>query len=130
MPTSNSFSGKAQAGTPTGSAVLSDIAALRYGYQYEYKKAKEKTDLNFTNNIELQVYLRYEDESLVTALKFDNIHERYFSGNFKYVIGKTNLQNLIDNQQLIANDKAFVAFAGQLAGVTLASEAKLAEAAL
>ena len=120
------FFGKGAGGHPTGSAVLSDIAALRYGYQYEYKKAKEKTDLNFTNNIDLQIYVRYEDESLIEALKFDDIHERYFSGSYKFVIGKVNLQNLIDNQQQIANDKAFVAFAGQLSGVVLAPEIKLA----
>jgi homoserine dehydrogenase len=52
------FFGKGAGGHPTGSAVLSDIAALRYNYQYEYKKAKEKTDLKFTNNIELTIYLR------------------------------------------------------------------------
>jgi homoserine dehydrogenase len=120
------FFGKGAGGHPTGSAVLSDIAALRYGYQYEYKKAKEKTDLNFTNNIDLQIYVRYEDESLIEALKFDDIHERYFSGSYKFVIGKVNLQNLIDNQQQIANDKAFVAFAGQLSGVELAKDIKLA----
>src|SRR5690606_20674959 len=32
------FYGKGAGGHPTGSAVLSDIAALRYGYRYEYKK--------------------------------------------------------------------------------------------
>lgn len=120
------FFGKGAGGHPTGSAVLSDITALRYGYQYEYKKAKERTDLNFTNNIEIQIYLRYEDEGLLEALKFNDIHERYFSGNYKFVIGKINLQNLIDNQQLIADDKAFVAFAGQLSDVNLASEIKQA----
>ena len=39
------FFGKGAGGHPTGSAVLSDIAALRYDYQYEYKKAKEKKGL-------------------------------------------------------------------------------------
>ena len=114
------FFGKGAGGHPTGSAVLSDIAALRYDYQYEYKKAKERRGLNFTNNIELNVYLRYEDESLVTALNFTEIHERYYSGAYKFVIGKINLQNLIDKQALIADNKAFVAFADQLAGVNLA----------
>ncbi len=93
------FFGKGAGGHPTGSAVLSDIAALRYDYQYEYKKARERTDLNFTNNIELNIYLRYEDESLVDALNFKHIHERYYSGTYKFVIGKINLQNLINNQQ-------------------------------
>jgi len=118
------FFGKGAGGHPTGSAVLSDIAALRYDYQYEYKKAKERKGLNFTNDIELNIYLRYEAESLVTALNFSHIHERYYSGSYKFVIGKINLQDLIDNEQLIADNKAFVAFADQLSGVTLANQVK------
>lgn len=118
------FYGKGAGGHPTGSAVLSDIAALRYDYQYEYKKAHNKRDLQFTNNIELNIYLRYEDESLVDALEFEHIHERFYSGDYKFVIGKINLQNLIDNQHRILNSKAFVAFADQLTGVSLATAAK------
>lgn len=124
------FFGKGAGGHPTGSAVLSDIAALRYNYQYEYKKAKEKTDLNFTNNIELNIYLRYDDESLVEALNFEHIQERYYSGNYKFVIGKINLQNLIDNQNRISESKAFIAFADQLTGVSLASASKQAAEAI
>ncbi|HZY35784.1 MAG TPA: homoserine dehydrogenase [Mucilaginibacter sp.] len=120
------FFGKGAGGHPTGSAVLSDIAALRYDYQYEYKKAKERRDLNFTNNIELNIYLRYDDERLLEVLNFGHIHERYYSGSYKFVIGKINLQNLIDNAQLIADSKAFIAFADQLSGVNLASEVKQA----
>ncbi len=118
------FFGKGAGGHPTGSAVLSDIAALRYGYQYEYKKAKEKKDLKFTNDIEINIYLRYEDDSLLDALAFSHIHERYYSGNYKFVIGKINLQQLIDNQAQILADKAFIAFADQLKGVSLASKKK------
>ncbi len=113
------FFGKGAGGHPTGSAVLSDIAALRYDYQYEYKKAKDSKALKFTNNIELTVYLRYEDDSLVDALNFKHIHERYYSDNYKFVIGKVNLQSIIDNRQLIADSKAFVAFADQLTEVKL-----------
>ncbi|MGY4536570.1 homoserine dehydrogenase [Mucilaginibacter sp. UYNi724] len=121
------FFGKGAGGHPTGSAVLSDIAALRYDYQYEYKKAKGATNLQFTNNVEVNIYLRYDDEALVDALEFEHIHERFYSGSYKFVIGKINLQKLIDNQQRIADTKAFVAFADQLTGVTLAAE-KLQEA--
>jgi homoserine dehydrogenase len=124
------FFGKGAGGHPTGSAVLSDIAALRYDYQYEYKKAKERNGLNFTNNIELNIYLRYEDESLVEALDFIHIHERYYSGSYKFVIGKINLQNLIDYQELISKNKAFVAFADQLAGIKLALNIKEAAEAV
>ncbi|WP_342647576.1 homoserine dehydrogenase [Mucilaginibacter sp. CSA2-8R] len=115
------FFGKGAGGHPTGSAVLSDIAALRYDYGYEYKKAREKQGLNFTNNIELNVYLRYDDEQLVQDLNFLHIQERYYSGSFKFVIGKINLQNLIALQHRIFESKAFIAFADQLAGVSLAS---------
>jgi homoserine dehydrogenase len=115
------FFGKGAGGHPTGSAVLSDIAALRYGYQYEYKKAKAVNDLRFTNDIELNIYLRYNDENLVDDLQFSHIHERFYSGNYKFVIGKINLQKLIDNQQRISDNKAFVAFADQLTGVSLAT---------
>lgn len=114
------FFGKGAGGHPTGSAVLSDIAALRYDYQYEYKKAKESKGLNFTNNVELNIYLRYENESLVDTLNFIDIHERYYSGTSKFVIGRINLQSLINNQQKINNEKAFVAFADQLSTVNLA----------
>jgi homoserine dehydrogenase len=114
------FFGKGAGGHPTGSAVLSDIAALRYDYQYEYKKAKESKGLNFTNNIELNIYLRYDNESLVDALNFIDIHERYYSGSSKFVIGRINLQSLIDNQQQINDKKAFVAFADQLSAINLA----------
>lgn len=115
------FFGKGAGGHPTGSAVLSDIAALRYDYQYEYKKAKSANGLNFTNNIELTIYLRYKDEELVNLLDFKTIDERYYSGTYKYVIGKVNLQKLIENQSRIYADKAFIAFADQLTGVNLAS---------
>ncbi|MBD1392084.1 homoserine dehydrogenase [Mucilaginibacter glaciei] len=118
------FFGKGAGGHPTGSAVLSDIAALRYNYQYEYKKAKEVNNLRFTNDVELNIYLRYEDESLVEALGFEHIQERFYSGSYKFVIGKINLQKLIDNQQRISDNKAFVAFADQLTGVSLAPAKK------
>jgi homoserine dehydrogenase len=115
------FFGKGAGGHPTGSAVLSDIAALRYGYAYEYKKAHSQQDLSFTNDIELTIYLRYEDEQLVEDLGFKHIYERFYSGSFKFVTGKINLQKLIEHKQRISDNKAFVAFADQLTGVSLAS---------
>lgn len=115
------FFGKGAGGHPTGSAVLSDIAALRYDYQYEYKKLKNNTGLKFTNDIELCVYLRYENEDLVDALDFKEIKERYYSGSYKYIIGKLNLSKLIDNKQRMYDEKAFLAFADQLTGVSLVS---------
>ncbi|HEY0897640.1 MAG TPA: homoserine dehydrogenase, partial [Sphingobacteriaceae bacterium] len=44
------FFGKGAGGHPTGSAVLSDIAALRYSYQYEYKKHHKHEDLQYSTD--------------------------------------------------------------------------------
>lgn len=103
------FSGKGAGGHPTGSAVLSDIAALRYGYRYEYKKHIGAGQLNYSTNWEINVYLRYEDESLVDQLGFSDISERYYARHFKYVIGRINLENIIKNKQSINQQGVFIA---------------------
>lgn len=103
------FYGKGAGGHPTGSAVLSDIAALRYGYRYEYKKHHEAKDIQWTSNYELRVYLRYSDESLVEKLGFLEISERYHSGGTKYVVGRINLENIALYKEQIQEDGAFIA---------------------
>lgn len=42
------FTGKGAGGNPTGSAVLSDISALRYDYRYEYRKEIQEKELSFS----------------------------------------------------------------------------------
>ncbi|RYE28370.1 MAG: homoserine dehydrogenase, partial [Sphingobacteriales bacterium] len=56
------FFGKGAGGHPTGAAVLSDIAALRYDYRYEYKKYHQHNGLIHTDNVNIEVYLRYTHE--------------------------------------------------------------------
>ncbi len=103
------FYGKGAGGHPTGSAVLSDITALRYDYHYEYKKAAEREGLQFTNEVELTIYLRYYSEELVQALSFGHIAERFYSDHFKFITGTVKLTNLIDQEHRILKDKAFIA---------------------
>ncbi len=103
------FFGKGAGGHPTGSAVLSDITALRYGYRYEYKKHLDAQQLTYSTDYELQVYLRYEDDTLIEKLQFTSISERYFANDFKYVIGKINLQHIIENQADIKQSGVFIA---------------------
>ncbi len=107
------FFGKGAGGHPTGSAVLSDITALRYDYHYEYKKAAETEGLQFTNDIILKIYLRYNREELVETLGFDYVTERFYSERFKFIIGKIKLKNLIAHQHRISQDNAFIAVANQ-----------------
>jgi len=102
------FYGKGAGGHPTGSAVLSDITALRYDYHYEYKKAAETDGLRFTNDVELSIYLRYYSQDLVEALKFEHVAERFYSDHFKFITGIIKLQNLIEMEHRILSDKAFI----------------------
>ncbi|PPK99723.1 homoserine dehydrogenase [Parapedobacter indicus] len=103
------FYGKGAGGHPTGSAVLSDIAALRYGYKYEYKKHLGAGELTYSTDWDIQVYLRYEDEQLIETLGFSSISERFYANNFKYVIGKVNLGNILKNRDAVNRDGVFIA---------------------
>lgn len=103
------FYGKGAGGHPTGSAVLSDIAALRYGYRYEYKKHIDAGKLRYSTNWEINVYLRYEEESLIDQLAFTDISERFYSPGFKYVIGTLNLENIIKHKAQINKSGVFIA---------------------
>lgn len=103
------FYGKGAGGHPTGSAVLSDITALRYDYRYEYKKHLEAQELSYSTDYELNIYLRYEDDILINKLNFSSISERYYADNFKYVIGKINLKHIITHLNDIKKDGVFIA---------------------
>ena len=103
------FYGKGAGGHPTGSAVLSDITALRYDYKYEYKKHLDSGRLRYSTDWEIQVYLRYEDDELVKKLGFSAITERYYAPDFRYVIGNIKLQHILDNKQLITQNGVFIA---------------------
>lgn len=103
------FYGKGAGGHPTGSAVLSDITALRYDYRYEYKKHLTEKELQYSTNYNLQVYFRYQDDSVLENITFSTITERYYSEETKYVIGTINLQEIINKRDLINTDGNFIA---------------------
>lgn len=103
------FFGKGAGGHPTGSAVLSDIAALRYDYRYEYKKHHQNISLRPVNDLILNIYLRYTDSSLIEKLEFEHISERFYADDFQFVIGQVSLQNLLDNKQLLTEAGVFIA---------------------
>ena len=109
------FFGKGAGGHPTGSAVFSDISALRYDYRYEYKKTQTEKKVAFNNEEILQVYLRFNQEDLVEKLPFIDIEERYSSREYHYVIGSIKLADLIICKDLILEDGAFIADTGNLA---------------
>ncbi|MCD0489632.1 homoserine dehydrogenase [Pedobacter sp. MC2016-14] len=107
------FFGKGAGGHPTGAAVLSDIAALRYDYRYEYKKYHQHNGLVHTDNVNIEVYLRYVHEYTLDKLKVENIVERFSRNDYKYVIGNVNLKTLLANKELLTNKDVFIAHTGK-----------------
>jgi homoserine dehydrogenase len=107
------FFGKGAGGHPTGAAILSDIAALRYGYRYEYKKFHQQNGLVHTNNVNIEVYIRYIHEYTIDKLRVEGISERFSRNNFKYVIGNVSLKNLILHKDLLRQKDVFIAHTGR-----------------
>lgn len=108
------FYGKGAGGHPTGSAVLSDIAALRYDYRYEYKKYHHDSKLTLKNDHVLPIYIRYQDEKLIESINFEYIAEQHKSIGLNYILGGIKISELIARQELINEDGAFIAQAGAL----------------
>ena len=108
------FYGKGAGGHPTGSAVLSDVAALRYDYRYEYKKYHHDKKLKLQNDHIIPVYIRYNHESLINNIHFEFIAEQHKSIELNYVLGGVKISELISKKQDILNDGAFLAQAGAL----------------
>ena len=107
------FFGKGAGGHPTGAAVLSDIAALRYGYRYEYKKYHQQNGLVHTDNVNIEIYLRYTHEYTVEKLKVENIVERFSRNDFKYIIGSVSLKSLLAHKDLLVQKDVFIAHTGR-----------------
>ena len=105
--------GKGAGAHPTGSAVLSDITALAYDYKYEYKKLKYYGGLEYTNDMEVEVYLRYSDKDDLALFDFKDISESLTGKDFNYVIGTLNLSDLIKIRHQIKGKDIFLAYLGE-----------------
>ena len=108
------FYGKGAGGHPTGSAVLSDVAALRYDYRYEYKKFNHDSKLKLQNDHVIPVYIRYNNEDLISNIHFEFIAEQHKSLDLKYILGGIKISELMLKKQEILDDGAFLAQAGAL----------------
>ena len=81
------FYGKGAGSFPTASAVLSDIAALRYQYQYEYKKKYHHKPLELTDDFYLRVYVSFDDWKYIPREHFETIEEWHADADRKYLVG-------------------------------------------
>lgn len=106
--------GKGAGGFPTGSAVVSDISALSYDYQYAYKKKAQKTPISITHNVVIEVYLRYYDHKNLSHFNFNKINTEFKSDDFNYIIGEISLKSLREAQEKLNTADIFMAFTGEI----------------
>ena len=81
------FYGKGAGSFPTGSAVLSDISALRYDYHYEYKKLYHHNPNQLTDDFYLKVYISFPNDVFIPKDKFEWIEEWHADLNRNYLVG-------------------------------------------
>lgn len=101
--------GKGAGSHPTGSAVLSDLSALSYGYGYEYRKlgpgwTGEEVGHSQEQDAEehyplladkvLRVYFRYADATILGEVEFVEIQESFRSREYAYLTGRVKLSEL------------------------------------
>ena len=88
------FVGKGAGSYPTGSAVLSDISALTYDYQYEYKKLYQSGNLQFSNHLVVEAFVSFEKGVNISISDFEQFESGYASHGKQYMVGKVNLLKL------------------------------------
>jgi homoserine dehydrogenase len=91
------FLGKGAGAFPTASAVLSDIAALRYDYKYEYKKLNHHDAHELTGNYSLKVYISFTDLKHIVQEDFVSIDQWHRDERRSYVIGEIAYETLLNN---------------------------------
>lgn len=100
--------GKGAGSYPTGAAVLSDISALSYGYRYEFKKHVQKHTLEFTNEVEVNVYLRYGRPEDLEIIKFKSIAQKFEGGHYNYVVGRVKIAELLKHRNYLISNRLFI----------------------
>ena len=102
------FYGKGAGSFPTASAVLSDIAALRYQYRYEYKKLYHHQPHELSNDIFLRVYVSFDDINLIPKDRFEWIEEWHANEDRKYLVGVLSFDELKNNNWWRENNTSLV----------------------
>jgi homoserine dehydrogenase len=86
--------GKGAGRFPTSSAVLSDIAALRYNYRYEYRKLNGLTRYQVSNDYYLKVYVSFDTWADINKWDFETLHEFHSTPTRQYLTGTIQIDKL------------------------------------
>lgn len=96
--------GKGAGRYPTSSAVLSDIAALRYHYQYEYRKLQQQASPTLTDDYFLRLMVSFNSWKDLNKWDFENIETFHSTQDRQYLIGTIHAAKLKESEWL--NDPA------------------------
>ena len=88
------FIGKGAGSYPTGSAVLSDVSALTYDYQYEYKKLNQPHDLKFSNSLSVDAFVSFDLGTNISISDFEQFQNGYAANGKQYMVGRVKLEKL------------------------------------
>ncbi len=100
--------GKGAGSLPTASSILSDVTARLHGYRYEYKKMAYMGLPQYTTDVPLRVYFRYDRSAALRSLPFSAIHEQYSCDDCGYVIGDISLADLVALRPRLADPGIFL----------------------
>lgn len=102
--------GKGAGRFPTSSAVLSDISALKYDYQYSIRKYENQEEGIFNQTGKKRIYIGFENQADDVSTFFDEIEERYQSKNYNHIVGVIDIEKL-KQKEIIENPKlSIIAF--------------------
>ncbi len=101
------FYGKGAESSPTASAVLSDISALRYDYRYEYKKLYHHQPQQLTDDFYVRTYVSFDDWKTIPRDKFEWIEE-WHAGERKYLVGVLPFKELKENNWWKENNVSLI----------------------
>ncbi|MDB5201772.1 MAG: homoserine dehydrogenase [Ferruginibacter sp.] len=88
------FKGKGAGAFPTAAAVLSDIAALRYNYKYEYKKIAQQANIIHSHDYYLRVFVSASGDTVLDKSNFEWIEEWHNDVNQSWTIAVISAKNL------------------------------------
>ena len=101
--------GKGAGSLPTASSILSDIMALQNNYKYEYKKLSFQDRPEYTTDVRLKIYARYEQTDIMSLLDFLTVEEQYSCRDYRYVVGDIMLSELLAKSEALRGKDVFLA---------------------
>ena len=78
--------------------MLSDVAALRYQYKYEYRKYLQANKPKLTLNYYLKVFVSADDLNKIEKDEFEWIEEWHNEASNNWVVGIIHAAKLQENQ--------------------------------